>query len=115
MLGDTLHPVRAADYLLLTHAQRRRRLHRFQDDTLFVDAMLADLKANYLIDTKRVYLAGFSNGAEMSSRLLVERSHLFAAIAIHAGSMRSARSTRRSPRPAASVGRQSDDRSFFAP
>jgi poly(3-hydroxybutyrate) depolymerase len=71
------------DYLLLTDAQRRRSLHRFQDDTVFVDAMLADVKANYLVDTKRVYLAGFSNGAEMSSRLLVERSHVFAAIAIH--------------------------------
>ena len=114
VLGDSLHPVCAPkDYLLLTDAQRRRSLHRFQDDTVFVDAMLADVKANYLVDTKRVYLAGFSNGAEMSSRMLVERSHVFAAIAIHAGSMRVAPAplgARRVPL-LRSVGNR-DDRSF---
>ncbi len=87
-LGDTLQPLcRPRDYLKLSPTQRQRTMHRFQDDTLFLDAMVADLKANFLIDTKRMYIAGFSNGGEMVSRLLVVRSHLFAAMASHAGHM----------------------------
>ena len=87
-LGDTLQPLcRPRDYLKLSPHQRQLTMHRFQDDTLFLDAMVADLKANFIVDTKRMYIAGFSNGGEMVSRLLVVRSHLFAAMASHAGHM----------------------------
>ncbi|MBK6307296.1 MAG: hypothetical protein IPF47_16845 [Gemmatimonadetes bacterium] len=87
-LGGPTRPLcKPADYLKLTPNQRLATLHRFQDDTAFVDAMLADVKATNVVDTKRLYLAGFSNGAEMVSRLLVERSYTFAAVAMHAGTL----------------------------
>ena len=34
---------------------------------------------------KAIYVTGFSNGAQMSSRLAFERSSVFAATAVHAG------------------------------
>jgi polyhydroxybutyrate depolymerase len=87
-LGGPTRPLcQPADYLKLNAKQRRATRHPFQDDTTFVDAMIADIKATNLIDTKRLYLTGFSNGAEMVSRLLVERSYVFAAVAMHAGTL----------------------------
>jgi hypothetical protein len=45
-LGGPTRPLcKPADYLKLTPNQRLATLHRFQDDTAFVDAMLADVKA----------------------------------------------------------------------
>jgi polyhydroxybutyrate depolymerase len=61
--------------------------HPFQDDVLFVDAMVAFLKANYTIDDKRLYASGFSNGAQFVARLAAERSQVFAALAAHAGNL----------------------------
>lgn len=87
-LGGPTRPLcKPLDYLTLTPKQRLATLHRFQDDTTFVDAMLADVKATNQINHKRLYLTGFSNGAEMVSRLLVERSYIFAAVAMHAGTL----------------------------
>jgi polyhydroxybutyrate depolymerase len=59
--------------------------HPLRDDVAFVDAMIAFLKQNYVIDQKAIYSTGFSNGAQFSNRLAVERNQVFAATAAHAG------------------------------
>lgn len=84
----------AADFALLPVDRRTRATHPFVDDIVFVDQMVAWLKANRRVDEKRIYASGFSNGAEMIQRLLVERSNVFAALHSHAGGMRV------TPRPA---------------
>ena len=57
------------------------------DDAGFVRALIAEVKASYKIDTKRVYAAGMSNGAIMSYRLACDASDIFAAIAPVAGTL----------------------------
>jgi len=57
------------------------------DDVGFTDAMLADLDGELPIDRRRVYASGFSNGAEFTARLAVERSTVFAAAAFSAGGL----------------------------
>ena len=59
--------------------------HPLQDDIAYFDAMVEDLKLNYAIDAKRLYLTGFSNGGQMAGRLAAERSTVFAAGASSAG------------------------------
>jgi polyhydroxybutyrate depolymerase len=51
------------------------------DDLGFVRALVADLVGRWSADPKRVYAAGFSNGAAMSYRLGAEAPDLFAAVA----------------------------------
>jgi poly(3-hydroxybutyrate) depolymerase len=75
----------AAEIATLSAQQRALIDHPFQDDVLYLDAVIAFLKTNNVIDEKRIYAAGFSNGASFASRLAVERSQTFAAIAAHAG------------------------------
>ncbi|HEX6026364.1 MAG TPA: hypothetical protein VFZ00_30495 [Solirubrobacter sp.] len=53
------------------------------NDVGFVDAMLDDLDP--LVDDRRVYASGFSNGAEFTARLAIERSDALAAAAYSAG------------------------------
>jgi polyhydroxybutyrate depolymerase len=53
------------------------------NDVGFVDAMLGDLAP--LADANRVYASGFSNGAEFTARLAIERSDVLAAAAYSAG------------------------------
>ena len=55
------------------------------DDLAFFDGMLDLLDAEYSIDPARIYVSGFSNGAEMSQRLAAERSTRFAAAHGHGG------------------------------
>lgn len=57
------------------------------DDVGFVDTMLADLDARMDIDRRRVYASGFSNGAEFTAHLAVERSTVLAAAAFSAGGL----------------------------
>lgn len=57
------------------------------DDLGFIDRILDDLAGSARIDPRRVYAAGFSNGAMMAYRLASERSGRFAAIAGVAGTM----------------------------
>ncbi len=59
--------------------------HPLADDVAYFDAMITFLRQNYLVDAKAVYIAGFSNGAQMASRLLVERSTVVAAAEAHTG------------------------------
>ncbi|MBN2084133.1 MAG: hypothetical protein JW748_02845 [Anaerolineales bacterium] len=55
------------------------------DESEFIREILADLGRSFTIDPKRVYAAGFSNGALLSYRLGCEMSDTFAAIAPVAG------------------------------
>jgi poly(3-hydroxybutyrate) depolymerase len=55
------------------------------DDMSFFDEMVSTIKNDYNVDENRIYLAGFSNGAQMALRLIAERSDVFAAAAVHAG------------------------------
>ncbi len=55
------------------------------DEPAFIRGMLADLEQSFAIDPKRIYAAGFSNGALLSYRLGCEMSDTFAAIAPVAG------------------------------
>jgi polyhydroxybutyrate depolymerase len=50
-------------------------------DLKFFDAMLASLKADYKVDTKRVYSTGHSNGGGFTYLLWAERGEVFAAFA----------------------------------
>ena len=60
--------------------------HRI-DDIKFVDALLNDLQATGLIDAKRVFATGMSNGGMLCYRLASELSTRIAAIAPVAGPM----------------------------
>ncbi|MBE2317474.1 hypothetical protein DVA67_015935 [Solirubrobacter sp. CPCC 204708] len=55
------------------------------DDVSFVDAMVADLQGGLPIDGRRVYAAGFSNGAGFAARLSVDRAEQLAAAAYSGG------------------------------
>ena len=57
------------------------------DDVGFVDAMVADLRAGLPIDRHRIYASGFSNGANFTARLAVERSDVLAAAAFSGGGL----------------------------
>lgn len=52
------------------------------DDVGFVRAMLRKLERYFLLDEKRVYATGFSNGAQMAFRLACEMSDTIAAVAV---------------------------------
>jgi polyhydroxybutyrate depolymerase len=56
-------------------------------DVRFVDLMLADVDAQVRLAPRKLYVAGFSNGAQFSARLAVQRSEVFAAAAWNAGSL----------------------------
>lgn len=55
------------------------------DDVAFIDAMIDAIDKQYAVDTHRIFVTGFSNGASMAFRLGVELSHPVAAIAPVAG------------------------------
>ena len=55
------------------------------DDVGFTDAILADLTAQLPIDERRDLRLGFSNGAEFTARLAVERSTTIAAAGLGRG------------------------------
>lgn len=55
------------------------------DDVGFLNAMLDDLLLKFAVDTQRVFVTGFSNGASMSFRFGAEASRRIAAIAPVAG------------------------------
>jgi polyhydroxybutyrate depolymerase len=55
------------------------------DDLAFIRAIIKDVETIVRVDAKRIYAAGFSNGALLSYRLACEMSDTFAAIAPVAG------------------------------
>jgi len=55
------------------------------DDITFINELMERLGEEYAIDSDRIFLTGFSNGASMTFRLGAELSHKIAAIAPVAG------------------------------
>jgi polyhydroxybutyrate depolymerase len=51
------------------------------DDIGYVRALLADLSAHVVVDPKRVYATGFSNGGAMAQRIACQAADVFAAVA----------------------------------
>ncbi len=56
-----------------------------RDDIKFMRNMIEEVKQKYNVDTKRIYLVGFSNGGEFASRCAVELSDIVAACVANAG------------------------------
>lgn len=70
------------------HPQRGKiEMTEIQDDVAFFHAMTAAIQAALPIDATRMYATGFSNGAAMSGRLLLEMSDVFAAFGLAAGGL----------------------------
>ncbi len=57
------------------------------DDTGFISALIDMIHSEFNIDTERIYVTGFSNGAIMSLRLAVELPGKMAAVAAVGGAM----------------------------
>jgi polyhydroxybutyrate depolymerase len=56
------------------------------DDITFLRQIIAEVTASYSIDSKRIYLNGFSNGGAMAAKCSVEMSDVLAAVCQNAGS-----------------------------
>ena len=52
----------------------------FKDDVKFLRQVVAELKQRFHVDSKRIYMVGFSSGAQMSFRCAVEMGDLLAAV-----------------------------------
>lgn len=88
-LGTSIMPLCSdAEVAALSAGLRARATHPLVSDVAFLDRIVEWLKANRRIDEKRIYASGFSNGAEMVQRLMVERNTVFAALHSHAGGLR---------------------------
>lgn len=68
------------------------------DDAVFLRALVTELAKKLPVDLKRVYVAGFSNGANMAARAIVEMDDVFAAGHVAAGSLQVA-GPAKTPRP----------------
>lgn len=51
------------------------------DDVAFIDALMTEIAQRYRVDSERVFVTGFSNGASMTFRIGAELSHRVRAIA----------------------------------
>ena len=58
-----------------------------ESDFAFVDAILAEIQAEYTVDPERVYAAGYSNGGMMTYGLACHRGDVFGAFGIMSGIM----------------------------
>lgn len=77
----------AAQLAQLPAGQRAQADHPLADDMAFFAQIVETLRTQYAIDMKRIYVSGFSNGAEMSARLLTQASTTYAAAAVNAGNL----------------------------
>jgi polyhydroxybutyrate depolymerase len=57
------------------------------DDVGFLAALIDRLRRDYPLDARRIYLAGFSNGAMLADRFALERPGIAAALALVGGSI----------------------------
>ncbi|HIP47754.1 MAG TPA: hypothetical protein EYG92_02165 [Lutibacter sp.] len=57
------------------------------DDIKFLRQVVTEIKDRFSVNSKRIYLAGFSNGGQMAFRCAVEMSDLIAAVVQSAGSV----------------------------
>jgi len=55
------------------------------DDVGFLKELVSRIASDFAVDTNRVYVSGFSNGAMMANRIACEASELFAAVALVGG------------------------------
>jgi polyhydroxybutyrate depolymerase len=81
-------------------------------DLKFFDAMLARLKQDYRVDTKRIYATGHSNGGGFTYLLWLERADIFAAVAPSAAAAKYA--NKLTPKPAMHVAGENDPLVKFA-
>lgn len=56
------------------------------DDITFLRRIIEEVTASYTIDTRRIYLNGFSNGGAMAAKCSIEMSDVLAAVCQNAGS-----------------------------
>ena len=98
---------------LLTDPQGNRRGWQNRDglqgdrDLKFFDAVLATLKKDYLIDERRIYAMGHSNGGGFTFLLWRTRPEVFAAFAPSGAFTAQARSLK--PKPAMHIAGKNDD------
>lgn len=71
-----------------------------QDDVAFLEALMRDLRVDLNIDPRRIYVAGFSNGAFMTLRLACTASDHFAGFASVGGELYSLLTSQCRGRPA---------------
>jgi polyhydroxybutyrate depolymerase len=57
------------------------------DDVAFLDAVIDDISLRFRIDTRRIYMVGFSNGGMLTYLYSAERTHRLAAAAVLAASL----------------------------
>lgn len=55
------------------------------DDIGFLKKLIARVSSDFAVDSGRIYVSGFSNGAMMANRIACDASELFAAVALVAG------------------------------
>lgn len=60
---------------------------KLRDDVKFFQAMVNEISSKWSINTKRIYVCGFSNGASFTSRLAIEKSDIIAAVVSSSGSL----------------------------
>lgn len=84
---DGQPPCTADEIAALPATARAAADHPIADDVAFFDAMLAMLGDRYVVDDRAIYVTGFSNGAQMSARLAVERADHVAAAHAAAGTL----------------------------
>jgi poly(3-hydroxybutyrate) depolymerase len=58
-----------------------------RNDIKFLSQVIDEMARRYIVDKKRIYMAGFSNGGEMASRAAIELSHKLAAVVACAGAL----------------------------
>lgn len=81
-------------------------------DLKFFDAMLARLKRDYNVDTKRIYCTGHSNGGGFTYLLWLTRGNVFAAVAPSAAAAKYANQL--PPKPAMIISGENDPLVKFA-
>ena len=88
-LGSALMPLCSDEQIARLPPDRQARIESriVRDDVAFFDAIVASLQRELPVDPGRLYVTGFSNGAQMSGRLLIERTNTFAAFAMAAGGL----------------------------
>ena len=69
------------------------------DDLGFIEALIGKLSSDYMIDLKRIYACGYSNGAMFSYALACYKSDLIAAVGSVSGAMLDTNCTTSHPMP----------------
>ena len=85
------------------------------DDVGFIDALMTDIDglSSVDVDQKRIYVAGFSNGAMMAQRVGCELAHRIAAVAAVAGPVDSNNCTPAAPVSVIAIHGQDDQRVLY--